>query len=200
MQTQSTDTSQLTQALLMIDEINKQDPTMDLIEGIPTPTALVYGQRMSQTLLTFMPQAPLSLQIASRAQHIKRWSVPRADYPLGRTGYLAWRKGLGVMHADVAMDIAKQVHCSDDDINAIGKMIRKEQLKRDPLVQTLEDVACLVFLSFYFTAFCEKHAPEKIISIVQKTWKKMSDSGHEAALKLPFTPAQSQLLQQALSS
>jgi len=190
---------QLTRALTLIDDINKQDPKNEIIDGNSMPCALIYGQRMSDILLDFSPQAPLSLQIASRAQHIKRWSVPRTQYPLGRTGYLAWRKSLGVMHADLAMEIAAQVHCSQEDITAIGKMLRKEQLKRDPLVQTLEDVACLVFLSFYFTSFCEKHSPEKIISIVQKTWKKMSQAGQEAALKLQFTPAQSQLLMQALS-
>lgn len=200
MQKQSTEYSSLAQAILMIDEINQQDPNTEIVDDITTPAALVYGQRMSATLLPFMPQAPLSLQIASRAQHVKRWSVPRTDYPLGRTGYLAWRKGLGVMHADVAMNIAKKVQCTSEEVIAIGKMIRKEQLKHDPLVQTLEDVACLVFLSFYFTSFCEKHAPEKIISIVQKTWKKMSEEGHKAALKLPFTSAQSQLLQQALAN
>jgi len=200
MNTPSSLQMQLTRALTLIDDINMQDPKSETIEGRPVPSALIYGQRMTNTLLDFSPQAPLSLQIASRAQHIKRWSIPRADYPLGRTGYLAWRKALGVMHADLAMEIAAQVHCSQEEVSAIGKMLRKEQLKRDPLVQTLEDVACLVFLSFYFTSFCEKHSPEKIISIVQKTWKKMSPAGQSAALKLQFTPTQSQLLMRALSS
>ncbi len=191
--------SQLSQAITLIDEINQQDPNKVLIDDVSTPVALIYGQRMAKVLSDFIPDAPLALSIACRAQHIKRWTILRADYPMGRTGYLTWRKDLGAMHADLAMDVAKSVGCNELEIASVGKMIRKEQLKREPLVQALEDVACLVFLTYYLTPFCEKHTPEKIISIVQKTWKKMSDAGHEAALKLPFTPAQTQLLTKALS-
>ena len=164
--------TQLTQAITLIDEINQQDPNQVLINDVLTPVALVYGQRMTQVLSDFMPDAPLTLSIACRAQHIKRWASLRADYPMGRTGYLTWRKDLGAMHADLAMDVAKSVGCNELEIASVGKMIRKEELKREPLVQALEDVACLVFLTYYLTPFCDKHTPEKIISIVQKTWKK----------------------------
>ena len=200
--TKSIDTqreSQLTKAITLIDEINKQDPNSVVINGASIQVELVYGQRMTNVLENFIPDAPLSLSIACRAQHIKRWAILRADYPMGRTGYLTWRKDLGAMHADLAMDVAKKVGCDEDEVAAVGQMLRKEQLKREPLVQALEDVACLVFLTYYLTPFCEKYTPEKIISIVQKTWKKMSEAGHEAALKLPFTPAQTQLLTKALS-
>lgn len=191
--------SKLTQAISMIDEINKQDPKTEIVDGEIIQVELVYGQRMSAVLSGFMPNAPLTLSIACRAQHIKRWAILRADYPLGRTGYLTWRKDLGAMHADLAMDIAKSVGCDDTEIAAVGQMLRKEKLKSEPLVQALEDVACLVFLTYYLTPFCEKHTPEKLISIVQKTWNKMSEAGHEAALKLPFTPAQTELLTKALA-
>jgi len=190
--------SKLTKAILMIDEINKQDPNVVIVDGETTQVELVYGQRMSAVLSDFIPDAPLTLSIACRAQHIKRWAIPRSDYPAGRTGYLTWRKSLGAMHADLAMDVAKRIDCDDNDIAAVGQMLRKEKLKKEPLVQSLEDVACLVFLTYYLTPFCEKHTEEKLISIIQKTWNKMSDAGHEAALKLPFTPAQTQLLTKAL--
>lgn len=191
--------TQLLKAIALIDEINEQDPNQELVDNVSTPVALVYGQRMTQVLSGFIPNAPLTLSIACRAQHIKRWAIPRADYPLGRTGYLNWRKALGAMHAELAMDIAKSVGCDESEVSAVGQMLRKEKLKKEPLVQALEDVACLTFLTYYLTPFCAKHTEEKIISIVQKTWKKMSEAGHEAALKLPFTPEQTALLTKALS-
>ncbi|HIG79389.1 MAG TPA: DUF4202 family protein, partial [Cycloclasticus sp.] len=53
--------------------------------------------------------------------------------------------------------------------------------------------------SHYFDAFAEKHADEKIIDIVQKTWGKMSDNGHTAALKINFSANQQLLINKALS-
>lgn len=186
------------QAIAMIDEINQQDPKHEHDAGQSYPAALLYGQRMSHRLSLFYKAPPISLQIAVRAQHIKRWTVPRDTHPLGRAGYLAWRKSLSVMHANEAMSIAQQVGCDEQTVQTIGKMLRKEQIKRDPLVQSLEDVACLVFLEHYFADFCQKHTAEKIISIVQKTWKKMSQQGQEAALKLSFSPPQLELINRAL--
>ncbi|MGC3835903.1 DUF4202 domain-containing protein [Moritella viscosa] len=113
-------------------------------------------------------------------------------------GYNQWRQSLGRLHAEEAMAIAEKVGCAQDEVQSIGRMLRKEKLKRDPQVQALEDVICLVFLKYYFTAFSEKHTSEKLIVIVQKTWAKMSEKGHEAALKLPFTLDQQALLAKAL--
>jgi len=186
------------QAIQLIDEINQCDPVSEIVDGIAQPKEWLYGVRMSECLAEFMPEAPIALQIAARAQHIKRWSIPRSDQPLGREGYYKWRQSLGRLHAEEAMTIAAQVGCEQDEIQAIGRMLRKEKLKRDPQVQALEDVICLVFLKYYFTAFAEKHSEEKLLVIVKKTWAKMSEKGHEAALKLPFTPVQQALLAKAL--
>ena len=41
------------------------------------------------------PKASEALQLAVRAQHIARWRIARDEYPMGRAGYLAWRKALG---------------------------------------------------------------------------------------------------------
>jgi hypothetical protein len=187
------------QAIAIIDAINQQDPKTEQDGEHLYPAALLYGQRMSYRLSLFCKEPPTSLKIAVRAQHIKRWTVPRDTHPLGRAGYLAWRKSLSIMHANEAMDIATQVGCDELTVATIGKMIRKEQIKRDPLVQSLEDVACLVFLEFYFADFCQKHTPEKIISIVQKTWNKMSKDGQDAALKLSFSETQLELINRALA-
>lgn len=188
------------QALALIDSANLADPKTDMDDaGVPQPKEWLYGVRMSQCLADFAPQASAALQIAARGQHIKRWSIPRAEYPLGREGYYKWRQALGRLHAEETMQIAQQVGCSEAEVESIGRMLRKEHIKRDPEVQALEDIICLVFLRFYFTPFAAQHSDEKIIRIVQKTWAKMSDAGHAAALKLPFTDAQQALLAKALA-
>lgn len=186
------------QAYNLIDQANRQDPNYEIVDGQEQPKEWIYGVRMSECLDQFMPEAPAELKIAARAQHIKRWSVPRSNYPMGRQGYQDWRVGLGKYHAEQAMDIATSVGCNEQQVEAIGRMLRKEKIKREPLVQALEDVACLVFLRFYFEAFTAKHPEDKICRIVKKTWAKMSENGHEAALKLPFTHQQQTLLAKAL--
>ena len=77
-------------------------------------------------------------------------------------------------------------------------MIEKKLLKKDVETQLLEDVICLVFLEFYLTPFVEKHDTEKLKNIILKTWNKMSDKGHQEALKIDFAPKNLQLIKEAL--
>ena len=39
------------------------------------------GRRSRETLL-----------LAARAHHLRRWELPRDSYPVGRAGYLRWRR------------------------------------------------------------------------------------------------------------
>jgi hypothetical protein len=77
-------------------------------------------------------------------------------------------------------------------------LISKRKLKTDLESKTLEDVICLVFLKYYFAGFAKKHDEEKIIDIVRKTWAKMTEDGHTAALKLPFGDVELSLVKKAL--
>ena len=72
-------------------------------------------------------------------------------------------------------------------------------IKKNEESQIIEDVICLVFLDYYFEEFAAKHTDEKIIDILQKTWTKMSEDGHAAALKLSFSDKSLSLIQQALA-
>ena len=70
-------------------------------------------------------------------------------------------------------------------------MLRKEKLKLDPEVQTLEDVVDLVFLENYLEDFVAKHGQydeAKWIDILKKTWFKMSPRGRQAALSTITLP------------
>ena len=71
-------------------------------------------------------------------------------------------------------------------------------IKRDPDVQTLEDVACLVFLRFYFSDFATQHDDGKLVRILRKTWRKMSVTAREAAAASPLDARSARLLELAL--
>lgn len=177
----------LSQALARIDQANREDTQTEHWQGETYPKEWLYGQRMSAWLHKLDPTASAARQIAARAQHIRRWTVPRDSYPAGREGYLRWRKYLYGFHAQQAETILGELGFDGETIAAVKKMIGKEGIKRDDDVQMIEDVACLVFLEYYLPDFAPKYSEEKLIDIVQKTWKKMSVQGHQAALGIGFS-------------
>ncbi len=170
--------SPLSTVLDAIDTANAADPS----EENGHPAARLYGERMSAEVDRLFPDASDTLKIAARGQHIERWHLKRADYPEGRTGYLTWRRDLARHHADRVGALMRSAGYSDESIQTVGRMLRKEGLKRDADVQALEDVICFVFLKWYFAAFAAKHSEEKILGIVQKTARKMSAEGRARVL------------------
>jgi len=193
------DSTRLTQLLLAIDQKNDLDPNTEKVNGEEISKELIYGQRMSICLTEFKPDASEHLQIACRAQHIQRWSIARKDYPMDRTGYKRWRTDLAKFHAELTAELMLENGYHNDDRERVKHLLQKKQLKRDLETQTLEDVACLVFLTFHLDDFASRHADEKVIDIIRKTWKKMSEDGHAAALKLPFSDAMGKLVGTALN-
>jgi hypothetical protein len=192
------DTARLSQTISAIDAANAEDPARVTVHGESRPAELVYGERMTEALHGLHPDAGEALQLATRAQHIRRWTVPRSSYPMDRTGYLRWRTDLKRKHADMAGDIMRANGYGDDEITRVGALIRKERLKHDAEAQALEDVACIVFLKHYIDEFADKHDDAKLISILRKTWAKMSPHGHAAALKLSLSPRVAALVGRAL--
>lgn len=191
--------TQLSQLIAAIDEKNALDPNQESVNGTLVAKELIYGQRMSECLKEFSPEASEHLQIACRAQHIQRWSIPRKDYPMDRPGYKRWRTELAKFHAQLTAELMLENGYSTEDCDRVQHLLQKKQLKRDAETQTLEDVACLVFLSFHLDDFASRHKEEKVIDIIQKTWNKMSENGHAAALKLPFSDAMGELVGKALN-
>lgn len=192
--------SRLDDALSGFDAANAEDPNTETVNEQLVPKELVYGQRMSARLTAFAPDASETVQLAARAQHIRRWEVPRDSYPDGRAGYLKWRTDLYKRHGEIAGTIMKDVGYGADAIERVRTLLRKRGLKTDPDVQLLEDVICLVFLEHYFHDFAQKHEKEKLIPIVQKTWKKMTTEAHRTALQLDYAAEDLALIRKALGS
>ncbi|MES2674875.1 MAG: DUF4202 domain-containing protein [Pseudomonadota bacterium] len=191
---------QLERTLKAFDTANAQDPNTDMVNGVAVAKELIYGQRMSEKLHDFCPDASVALQLAARSQHICRWKIPRSGYPMDRQGYKRWRLDLAAFHGETAGEILAANGYNDEIIQRVKDLLLKRSLKRDDEVQALEDVICLVFLEFYMEDFATKHDEEKLIDIIQKTWNKMSNKGHEAALKLPLSQPILTLVGKALNA
>ena len=196
----SAENARLQSALSGIDAANAADPNSENADNEPRPAALLYSERMSAWLERIAPDASEVLRIAVRAQHIERWTMPRSDFPMNREGYLKWRSELAKYHATRAGEIMAAAGYDADAVKRVDTLIRKRGIKRDPEVQALEDVACLVFLENYFDDFSAQHDEEKIVSIVTKTWAKMSERGHAAALTIDIPEHAMALVERALAS
>jgi hypothetical protein len=186
-------------AIALIDKKNAEDENTYQVAELEYPKELLYSQRMTRKLLRFEPNASKALQIAARAQHIGRWKIQRNEYPMDRVGYLKWRETLKKMHAVITGEILQQVDFDVQFIDRVQKIILKKLIKKNEESQTLEDTICLVFLDYYFDEFAAKHADEKVIDILQKTWVKMSKKGHEAALRITFSEKGLALVKEAIS-
>ena len=194
------DATRFEAAIARIDAANAEDPNTEQADGEARPKELLYGQRMSAWLERLAPDAGEALRLAARAQHIRRWAIPRRDYPMTRTGYLKWRTTLYRFHADAAAGILREVGYDDATVAAVQSLLRKERLRRDADAQCLEDVACLVFLENHLADFAPQYDEQKVLGILRKTWKKMSPGGQAAARRYALPPAARALLDKALAA
>ena len=192
------DHDRFSEAMERIDAANGADPESEEVDGRSMPKALLYGLRMSACLEDLAPDASEALRLAVRCQHIQRWKIPRGDFPVGRLGYRQWRTELAWYHAQTAGAILRDAGYDDALVDRVKALVRKERFKSDPEAQTLEDVACLVFLRHYLPAFAKKQGDEKLVEILAKTWKKMSPAGREAAWEIDLAPALKSLLDRAV--
>jgi len=186
-------------AIERFDAANAEDPNSEIVDGVEQPKALCYARRMTACLDRFHPNAPEPVRLAARCQHIRRWMIPRTDYPDGRDGYRRWRTDLAGFHALTAGAILREVGYDDNAVARVGSLLRKERLKADPDVQLLEDVVCLVFLRHYLADFATKHAEAKLLDVLRKTWRKMSDAGRHVALALDLPPSLCALVARAVA-
>jgi hypothetical protein len=194
------DAERFKKAIQSFDAANADDLHLERVDGVSYPKELLYAQRMTTWLDRFAPDASEALRLAARCQHIRRWMMPRSHYPMDRRGYLQWRTALAKFHADTAADILREVGYGEALICRVQSLLRKEGLKRDPEVQCLEDVICLVFLESYCADFATHHNTAKMLPIIRKTWEKMSPHGREVARTLDLPQEVHRLVEAALAA
>ena len=163
---------------------------------------LRYADRIETWVVALVPEASPALRLAARCQHLERFLVPRASFPLGKVGYLSWRKSLYAKQADRARGILLAAGVPAAEADEAALWVSKAGLKTNPGTQALEDAACLVFLENEIGEFAQQHADyprEKFIDILKKTWKKMSPAAQQKALGLDLPPAIAGLVRDALA-
>jgi hypothetical protein len=185
-------------AISLIDEAHAQDPTIKIVNGEDIPYELYYAQQMTKYLNLRAPNASPVLKVAIRAQHFRRWEVPRDSYPLGKVGYFKWRTFLKKRQADLAAAICVGCNFTTEEAEEVAKLIRKEDLKENDETQILEDVACLVFLDDQFEAFKKEHDDAKVVDILVKSLRKMSGEGIKLAAQIDMSEKSQALIGKAV--
>lgn len=187
------------EAIRRIDEENSADPNQVDVDGTELPRELVYSTWLSGWVGRLAPDASEALRLAARCQHIARWRVPRESHPMDRAGYLRWREELKKFHAQKSGEILREAGYDEATIGKVQALNLKKNFPNDPESRVLEDALCLVFLERQYADIVLQHPEEKVIGILQKTWKKMSDPGREAALTLSLGKKEKAILEKALS-
>jgi hypothetical protein len=185
-------------ACAAIDAANEADPRRVEAEGKTWSQEVLYSRRMVEWAKRLSADPSEALLLAVRAQHLRRWTVPRSSYPEGREGYLRWREGLKKVHADGLAEFMKDAGYGEEPIAKARSLILRKQHAADPEGAVLEDAACLVFLQFEFAGFARRTEPERMIDILRKSWAKMSENGRKAALALPWGESEGALVRKAL--
>lgn len=187
-------------AMAAIDEINAQDPTVIDVDGVIRPKELVHAERMSHWLSVLDPNATPAQRLAARAHHLRRWAVPRADYPEGRSGYLRWRADQGRRQAQETADVLRRAGVSPETVERVQVMLTKKGRTTDPQVQTHEDALCLVFLELQLDELAGRLGRERAVEVLRKTMAKMSDRAISAVGDLDLSASGERLLAAAAST
>jgi hypothetical protein len=174
-------------AIAAFDALNVQDPNAVASASGPQPKELHDAQAMTRWLEVLYPAASEVAHLAARCQHLCRWQVPRSTYPEGRTAYLQWRSDLKQFHAEKSAEVLRSVDYDAAVVEAVAAVNLKQGLKSNADVQMIEDALCLVFLELQFEGYLRQWDDDKIVGILKKTWGKMSEVGHAAALQLPLS-------------
>lgn len=187
-------------ALESFDAANAEDPRREKVGGREIAQELLYGRRMSACLERYAAEASEALRLAVRSQHLCRWRILRTSYAQGRRGYLAWRRACAAMHAELATKILSDVGYGEEMTERVADLLQKKNRKSDAETQTLEDVACLVFLESYAEEFLQRQDEEKLERILIKTWRKMSPPARQTALQMSLPPLVGKLVGKILSA
>ena len=184
-------------ALKLIDKAHNEDPAYVTIDGNKVSDEFLYSERMLNQLLAYYPDSNPFIKLSAKCHHLKRWEVDRKLYPMDKQGYFNWRRVVAKHQLNIAKEILTKAEFSEEEIDKVISCLKKENIKRIPEAQIIEDVACMVFIQFYLEEFAKPHQDDKVIDILYKTMLKMSDPGIETCKKLPLSNKVAHLVKKA---
>ncbi|HBI79819.1 MAG TPA: DUF4202 domain-containing protein, partial [Marinobacter adhaerens] len=127
----TTTDSRLQCALASIDAANKADPNQESFDNERLPKEYAYSLHMTRWLFELESDPFERMQIACRAQHIERWTMPRKDYPEGRKAYYQWRQACGRMHGRRAAEIMADCGYPKEECDRVETILTKRELRQD---------------------------------------------------------------------
>jgi hypothetical protein len=195
-------------AIAAFDAANADDPHRIVVRGVSRPKELAHADLMTEWVTRLQPDASEALLLAARAHHLRRWTLPRTDFPEGRAGYLRWRRVLHERHAKDVGSILGAVGYDEDAVAAVQALVAKRDqpargVSDDPETRTLEDALALVFVETQLGALADQldqRDHERIVVVVRQTLAKMSPAGVAAALALPLTERERTIIERAMAA
>lgn len=181
-------------AVAAIDAANADDPHVLVVDGVARPKEQVHAELMTDWVRRLDPEASDAQLLAARAHHLRRWAVPRSSYPEGRAGYLRWRADQKRRHAEDVGGILRESGFDETTVAEVQRIIRKEGLGRDPVVQVHEDALCLVFLQTQLAEVAEQLGVDRTTEVLTKTLAKMSSAARARVDELGLAPEARALL------
>lgn len=185
-------------AVSIIDSANAEDPTHVEVRGERLPLALAHGRLAAEWMARLVPDADEALLLAARAHHLRRFAVPRSEYPEGRAGYLRWRRDQKDRHANEIADILLAAGYDEATTNRVQVLVRRQRLDEASGTQWIEDVACLVFLETQLVDIADQLQRERLVEVVRKTVAKMSERALALVPEVPLSDEARNLLTTAL--
>jgi hypothetical protein len=192
-------TSRFTEAIQRLDAANSEDPRTEIVDGVSQPRELLFARRVYEWIPKLIDAPSEELLLAARAHTIRRWLIPREQYPKTTPGYHQWRGALAQFHAREAEQILCEVGYSADVIETVRALITKESRPADREAQALEDADCLVFLETKLQDYVDEWEEDKALRILMGTLRKMTPEAREHAIKLKLGTRERELLERAMS-
>jgi hypothetical protein len=190
--------ARLASAFTAIDAANAGDPNTLEVRGARRPKEQAHAEMACAWVERLVPEPSDALLVAARAHHVRRWTIPRAEYPTGRKGYLTWRKALQKLHAECVAAILTDLDWDGTEIAQVEDLVRKRRLGRDAEAQALEDALCLIFLETQLASVADQLDDDHTVDVLRKSLKKMSAGAIALATELPLTPDGRALLERAV--
>jgi hypothetical protein len=191
------DAERFARAVSEIDRANADDPNRIMVRGELRAKELAHAELATEWVRRLEAEPSEALLLAARAHHIRRWVSPRSSQPTGRVGYLRWRRALHQLHSDEVGLILKRTGYDDGMIEIVQRLVAKRDLGTDKDAQVLEDALCLVFIETQFDDLRRRLDREKMVDVVRKTLRKMSDDAIALALTIDIADADRALILEA---
>jgi hypothetical protein len=196
----STDSPRYAAAVAAIDHANDDDPTVVTVRGQTLPLALAHGRLAVEWVGRLVDDPDEALLLAARAHHLRRWELPRTDYPDGRAGYLRWRRDQKARHARDVAALLEGAGYDAATIERVQALVRRDGLAAgDAGAQAVEDAACLVFLETQLASVADKLEHDHLVDVLRKSARKMSARGLDLVAEIPLDDEERALLAAALA-